>query len=158
MDVLKYDFESELEQGFKSLFSAANYALLIADDFVTNEIPDECILLTLQTGGAISENHKISDVGGHPDGIYDHFTATIEIQVKTHRVNINSPVDSRFKNRHNEIVANVRKIIEEIGSAELALHWGSVAPVMIMPSGTERENDESHKMSMLSYSAQFRVT
>lgn len=157
MDVLRYDFESELEQGFKALFDAAGFTLLIADNYADGEIPDEALLMTLTVGGAISDEHKKPDAGGHPDGIYNHYGANLEFEVRTHRVNADEPTDARFKNRHNELVANVRKLLEEIGSAELATHWGNVTPVMVLPSGTERENDESARMSMLSYSVQFRV-
>jgi hypothetical protein len=151
MDVIKYDFESALEQGFKSLFSAASFTLLIADDYEEGEIPDEALLLTVDVGGVIEEKRN-------SENIYDHYSASVEIETRTHRVNSTAATDARFKSRHNELVANARKLIEEIPQATIEANWAEVAPTQIMPSGTERENDESHRMTTLSYSVQFRVT
>ena len=78
MDVTNYDFESKLEQGFKSLFNTAGINLYIADD-VDGELPDEHVRLELSVGGAISDEHLKS-------GNYDNYGGSIDISIQTPRV------------------------------------------------------------------------
>lgn len=78
MDVTNYDFESKLEQGFKSLFNTAGINLYIADD-VDGELPDENVRLELSVGGAISDEHLKS-------GNYDNYGGSIDINIQTPRV------------------------------------------------------------------------
>lgn len=80
MDLEKYDFESALEQGFKSLFSANELALRVADDIEEGELPDECISLEINSGGPNSDEHL------NAEGNYDNYTGTVEIEIKSNRV------------------------------------------------------------------------
>ena len=70
MDLEKYDFESALEQGFKTLFDSNGLALRVADDVDEGELPDECIRLEINTGGPNSDEHL------NAEGAYDNYTRT----------------------------------------------------------------------------------
>ena len=78
MDVTNYDFESKLEQGFKSLFNTAGINLYIADN-VDEVLPDENVRFELSVGGVISDEHL-------KQGNYDNYGGSIEIQIQTPRV------------------------------------------------------------------------
>ena len=80
MDIEKYDFESALEAGFKTLFDAAGLALRVADDIGQGELPDERITLEIDTGGPISDEHQ------NAQGIYDNYAGTIAVEIHTPRV------------------------------------------------------------------------
>ncbi len=256
MDTINYDFESQLEQGFQTLFSSIGQTLYIADD-VDEKLPDEHIKLEINTGGPNSDEHL------NAAGVYDNYTGSIEIRIQTPRVPeqriledkytvsgagteavngdyvrngdsgglpaftlyesdgiteiynlwaINSddveylwvitstaigdnsisidvlydsgyvsdltPPSSGwtvsggaapapdvvrdgalFKSQHTYLVAITRKAIEEIDANILSTNWPSVlSPTKIKPTGTERENDEEHRATILSYELQFRLT
>ena len=78
MDVTNYDFESKLEQGFKSLFNTVGINLYIADD-VDGGLPNENVRLELSVGGAISNEHLSA-------GNYDNYGGSIDINIQTPRV------------------------------------------------------------------------
>ena len=262
MDIEKYDFESALEAGFKTLFDAAGLALRVADDIGQGELPDERITLEIDTGGPISDEHQ------NAQGIYDNYAGTIAVEIHTPRVpndqtaaaiqqidsdvytvygagtkdanglyvrNGNSadgnpaytlydsdgttalynmwsllkgtwyisssdiddidgltneavyahttpsptpsesgwvsadPLDTAptvskataqtgFRSRHRELVATVRKTLEEIDAAALATNWpGALSPTKITPTSTDRENDQDSQMTTLNYLLQFRI-
>ena len=153
MDILNYDFESKLEQGFKTLFTAAGAVALIADDVGEGELPDERITLEVVAGAAMSDEHLNSE------GIYDNYGGTLEVEIESPRV-VNDQVQTGagFKNRHRELVATVRKALEEIDAATLLEHWtDALSPTKIKPAGTDRENDKESQMTTLSYEMQFRI-
>ena len=154
MNLLSYDFESALEQGFKSLFSAAGVVLHVADDFEAGELPDEAVLLSMDTGGPNSDEHL------NAEGVYDNYTGSLDIEIRTARVTRGvGPTNPSFKNRQNELVATVRKILEEIDATALSTYWpGALAPTKIKPSGTERDSDSEYRTTVLSYQMQFRIT
>jgi hypothetical protein len=153
MDIINYDFESALEAGFKTLFDAAGLALRIADDIDEGELPDECITLEIDAGGPISDEHQNSA------GIYDNYAGTIAVEIHTPRVPIDQVATSAtFKNRHRELVATVRKTLEEIDATALSTNWsGALSPTKITPTGTDRENDKDSQKSTLNYAMQFRI-
>lgn len=153
MDIEKYDFESALEQGFKSLFDDAGLVLRIADDIGQGELPDECLKLEIDAGGPISDEHKNSE------NIYDNYGGTFTIEIQTPRVaNDQTAANPLFRNRHRELVATARKTLEEIDAAVLSTNWpGALSPTKITPSGTDRENDAESQMTTLTYAMQFRI-
>jgi hypothetical protein len=152
MNIENYDFESALEQGFKGLFDSAGLALSVPDD-IDLELGDESVMMQIDTGGPGSNEHL------NGAGEYDTYTGAIQIEVRTIRPSIDAPTNPLFKSRHNELVATIRKTMEEIGSAELAANWpDALSPIKIKPSNTQREIDDRYKISMLSYELQFRIT
>ncbi len=259
MNIQNYNFEGGLESGFKSLFSASDMELRIADDIDEGGLPDECVRFELDTGGPISNEHQ------NAAGEYDNYAGTFEIEIRTPRVGIDAPtpipVDSYivsgaglsavngtyirtgnsadgapvytlydvdgvtplyymwrmdtvvwnitstpidvisgaitqyyliqlgndtppldgwttndiyatdptptlaiadpiiFKNRHVELVAKTRQLLEEIGAIEISTHWPAAhAPTKIKPTGTSRETDAEFRITTLSYEMQFRIT
>ena len=63
-----------------------------------------------------------------------------------------------FRSRHRELVATVRKTLEEIDATALSTHWpDALSPTKITPSGTDRENDNDSQMTTLNYAIQFRI-
>jgi hypothetical protein len=153
MDVTNYDFESKLEQGFKSLFNTAGINLYIADD-VDGELPDENVRLELSVGGAISNEHLTA-------GNYDNYGGSIDINIQTPRVSGDQVAigEGQFASRHAELVAIARKTMEEIPAAVLTANWpNALSPTKITPTGTERDNDAESRSTTLSYSLQFRIT
>jgi hypothetical protein len=153
MDIEKYDFESALEAGFKTLFDAAGLALRVADDIGQGELPDERITLEIDTGGPISDEHQ------NAQGIYDNYAGTIAVEIHTPRVpNDQTAASGNFRSRHRELVATVRKTLEEIDAASLATNWpGALSPTKITPTSTDRENDQDSQMTTLNYLLQFRI-
>lgn len=153
MDIEKYDFESALEQGFKTLFDGAGLSLRIADDIGVGELPDERLTLEIDTGGPISDEHQNSE------GVYDNYGGTFTIEIYTPRVpNDQVQTNSVFRNRHRELVSTVRKTLEEIDATILLANWpGALSPTKITPSGTDRENDKDSQMTTLTYALQFRI-
>ena len=152
MDAIKYDFEYLIEKGYKDFFNANGLTLLTPDDYEDGDLPDECILINVTTGAAISDEYKAAG------NIYGHYSGSIEIEVRTHRLDSVAPTDARFSTRFNEILSNARKLMEETSASDLSTYWpDGIAPVRVIPSGTERENDESFRMVTLSYGLQFRV-
>lgn len=153
MEILNYDFESGLEQGFKTLFESANLAARIADDIGEGELPDERITIEAEPGAVISDEHL------NAEGNYNNYGGTITLEIHTPRVpNDQSPTDAGFKNRHRELVASVRKTLEEIDEATLATNWpDALSPTKIKPTGTTRENDKDSQMTTLTYELQFRI-
>ena len=154
MNVKLYDFESLLEQGFKTLFDTAQIELRIADDIDEGELPDERVTLELDVGGIISGEHIKSD-----EHVYNNYAGSIEVKVETPRVsNDQAPTDPDFKSRQAELVATARKTLEEITGALITTHWpDGVAPTKITPTGTQRDNDAKSRMTTLSYEVQFRI-
>ena len=152
MNITNYDFESKLEQGFKSLFKTAGINLYIADD-VDGELPDENVRLELSVGGAISGEHL-------NNGIYDNYGGSIDINIQTPRVsNDQISLTAGFASRHAELVAIARKAMEEMDVTALTANWpGALSPTKITPTGTERDNDAEHRSTSISYSLQFRIT
>jgi hypothetical protein len=153
MDLINYDFESTMEQGFKTLFNTAGIDLYIADD-VDGDLPDENVRLDLSVGGVISDEHLKDST------IYDNYGGALEIEIQTPRVADDQiPVAAGFISRHTELVATARKAIEEIDASILATNWpGALSPTKIKPSGTERDNDAEHRVTKLSYDLQFRIS
>jgi len=153
MDLINYDFESKLEQGFKTLFNTAGIDLYIADD-VDGDLPDENVRLDLSVGGVISDEHLKDST------IYDNYGGALEIEIQTPRVADDQiPVAAGFISRHTELVATARKAIEEIDASVLATNWpGALSPTKIKPTGTERDNDAEHRVTKLSYDLQFRIS
>ena len=153
MDIEKYDFESALEQGFKTLFDGAGLELRIADDIGQGELPDERMTLEIDTGGPISDEHK------NAANEYDNYGGTFTVEIHTPRVpNDQVATAAGFKNRHRELVATARKTLEEIDAATLLANWpGALSPTKITPSGTDRENDKESQMTTLTYALQFRI-
>ena len=256
MDLTYYDFESGLEQGFKTLLATANIELRIADDYAQGDLHDEFVTLEIDAGAPISDRHQNSS------GVYDNYSGSITIEVQTplassDQVTISptrdeynvtgagadaangvyvrngNSIDGRpaytlydsdettplfylwsdspnlwyitdtptdfippnsyyfissisatppetgwlvngfgeepaptvnastipaFKSRHSQLVATVRKSLEEIDAAILAKHWpGNLSPTQIIPTGTERSHEDQHRISALSYSIQFRI-
>lgn len=152
MDLEKYDFESALEQGFKSLFAADGIELRVADDLGEGELPDECLTLEVNPGGPISDDHLNSE------GIYDHYSGTFEVAIKSNRmVGDKVSTSSAIRSRHNQLVCRARKALEEVSASDLSSNWGDIVPLRITPSGTERENDNLSKVTTLSYELQFRI-
>ena len=80
MDIEKYDFESALEQGFKTLFDGAGLSLRIPDDIGQGELPDECLTLEIDAGGPISDEHQ------NAAGEYDNYSGTFTVEINTPRV------------------------------------------------------------------------
>ena len=151
MNIENYDFETALEQGFKTLFDEAGLALLVADD-VDFAIADEAITFQLDTGGPGSDEHL------NAAGEYDTYIGTIDIEIRTPRVTA-ATASAQFTNRQSELVATTRQLLEEIDGAKLALCWpGAISPTKIKPSGTQREIDQEFKFARLSYDMQFRIT
>jgi len=153
MDIEKYDFESALEQGFKTLFEGAGLALRIADDIGQGELPDERLTLEIDTGGPISDEHQ------NAAGEYDNYGGTFAVEINSPRVpNDQTAANPLFRNRHRELVATTRKTLEEIDAATLLTNWpGALSPTKITPSGTERENEKDSQMTTLTYAFQFRI-
>mgnify|MGYP003652734868 CR=1 FL=1 len=154
MNTTYYDFESALEAGFKTLFDAAGLALRVADDIGEGELPDECLMLEIDTGSPISNQHQ------NNDGIYDNYGGTFTVTIETPRVPGDqvATIGSGFKNRHRELVARSRKTLEEIDAGSLLANWpGALSPTKITPSGSERENDKDSQITTLSYAFQFRI-
>ena len=153
MDLINYDFESAMEQGFKTLFNTAGIDLHIADD-VDDDLPDENVRLDLSVGSVISDEHLKDST------IYDNYGGALEIEIQTPRVADDQiAVAVGFTSRHTELVATARKAIEEIDAAVLATNWpGALSPTKIKPTGTERDNDAEHRVTKLSYDLQFRIT
>ena len=79
MDTINYDFESQLEQGFQSLFESIDKRLYTADD-LDGELPNEHIKIEIDTGGPNSNEHL--NAGGQ----YNNYTGSIEIVIQTPRV------------------------------------------------------------------------
>lgn len=154
MDILNYDFESKLEQGFKTLLTSVELAPRIADDVGQGELPDESIRLDVVAGAVISDEHQ------NAEGIYDNYGGTLEVVITSPRVSGDQVATiAGFKNRHRELVATVRKTIEEIDETVLSTNWpGALSPTKITPSGTDRDNDKESQMTTLSYALQFRIT
>ena len=153
MDILKYDFESALEQGFKTLFATAGAVARIADDVGQGELSDESITLEVVSGAVHSDERQ------NNEGIYDNYAGTLEVVITSPRV-VNDQVATTagFKNRHRELVGTVRKTLEEIDASVLLTNWpDAIAPTKITPSGTDRENDKESQMTTLSYALQFRI-
>ena len=154
MNTTYYDFESGLEQGFKSLFADADLTLRIADDIGEGELPDECLRLEIDTGGPISAEYQ------NAAGIYDNYAGTFTVVIDTPRVSGDQAATSGsgFRNRHRELVARTRKTLEEIDNDILLANWpGALSPTKITPSGTDRENDSKSMQTTLSYAFQFRI-
>ncbi len=154
MNVKLYDFESLLEQGFKTLFDTAQIELRIADDVDEGELHDERVTLELDVGGVISGEHIKAD-----ERVYNNYAGTIDVKVETPRVpNDQVPTDPNFKSRQAQLVATARKTLEEITEALIATHWpDGVAPTKITPTGTQRDNDAKSRMTVISYEVQFRI-
>lgn len=154
MDLEFYDFESGLEQGFKSLFESAGLAVRIADDVDEGEFPDECLTLEVDAGGVNSDEHLNSD------GAYDNYTGELTVEIKSNRVSGDrASTDSTIRTRHAQLVAMTRKALEEIDNATISTNWPNLhAPTKIKPTGTERENDKISRMTTLNYELQFRIT
>jgi|TARA_R110000744_G_scaffold301140_1_gene410255 hypothetical protein len=153
MDIENYDFESKLEQGFKTLFNTNGINLHIAED-VDGDLPDENVRLDLSVGGVNSNEHLKDST------IYDNYSGALEIEIQTPRVSDDQiPVAAGFSSRHAELVATARKAIEEIDAAVLLANWpGALSLTKIKPTGTERDNDAEHRVTKLSYDLQFRIT
>lgn len=152
MNIEKYDFEGGLERGFKALFEASNVALITADD-IDLSIGNEAVTMQIDTGGPGSDEHLNSD------GEYDIYTGSLDIEVRTLRVSNDQPTNSVFKNRHVELVANARQLLEEIGATEISTYWPDAhAPTKIKPTSTQREVDHEFRYTRLSYEMQFRIT
>ena len=79
MDLINYDFESAMEQGFKTLFNTAGIDLHIADD-VDDDLPDENVRLDLSVGSVISDEHLKDST------IYDNYGGALEIEIQSPRV------------------------------------------------------------------------
>jgi hypothetical protein len=152
MNIENYDFESVLEQGFKSLFAASDIELTIADD-VDLAISDEAITMQIDAGGPGSDEH-LNDAGE-----YDIYTGSIEIEVRTLRASIDTVTNSAFKSRQSELVAGTRQLLEEIDANALSTYWGgAISPTKIKPNGTQRDIDHEFRYTRLSYEMQFRIT
>jgi len=154
MNTTYYDFESGLEQGFKTLFAGADLTLRIADDIGEGELPDECLRLEIDAGGPTSDEHQ------NAAGIYDNYAGTFSVVIDTPRVSGDQTATSGsgFRNRHRELVARARKTLEEIDATILSTNWpGALSPTKITPSGTDRENDAKSMQTTLSYAFQFRI-
>jgi uncharacterized protein YbaA (DUF1428 family) len=151
MDILNYDFESALEQGFKTLL--AETAARIADDVGEGELTDERVTVEVVAGAVISDEHQ------NAANIYDNYGGTLTVDIHSPRVpNDQVATGAGFKNRHRELVATVRKTLEEIDASVLSTNWpGALSPTKITPSGTDRENDKDSQMTTLTYSLQFRI-
>ena len=154
MNLKLYDFESLLEQGFKTLFDTAQIELRIADDIDEGELPTERVTLELDVGGIISGEHIKSD-----EHVYNNYAGTIDVKIETPRVsNDQAPTDPDFKSRQAQLVATARKALEEITAALITTHWpDGVAPTKVTPTGTQRDNDAKSRMTVLSYEVQFRI-
>ena len=85
MNIQNYNFEGGLEIGFKSLFSASDMELRVADDIDEGGLPDECVRFELDAGGPISNEHQ------NASGEYDNYSGTFEIEIRTPRVGIDAP-------------------------------------------------------------------
>jgi hypothetical protein len=254
MDLTYYDFESGLEQGFKTLLAAANIELRIADDYAQGDLHDEFVTLEIDAGAPISDRHQ------NNSGVYDHYSGSISIEVQTPLASSDQTITAptrdeynvagagtaatngvyvrngnsengkaaytqydtdgttalyhiwsltnlfwyitstaidedpatilyfvpngdatppesgwlvigdapapavtastipAFRSRHSQLVATVRKTLEEIDAALLAKHWpGELSPTQIIPTGTERSHEDQQRMTALSYSIQFRI-
>jgi hypothetical protein len=153
MDILNYDFESALEQGFKTLLESIELAPRIADDVGEGELPDESITLEAAAGAVMSDERQ------NAEGIYDNYAGKLEVVITSPRVSEGDvATNSGFKNRHRELVATVRKTLEEIDASVLSTNWpNALSPTKITPSGTDRENDKESQMSTLTYVLQFRI-
>ena len=153
MDILNYDFESALEAGFKTLFDAAGLALRVADDADEGELPDERITLEIDSGGPISDEHL------NAERVYDNYAGTIAVEIHTPRVaNDQTATSGNFRSRHRELVATVRKTLEEMPQSVLDANWpDALSPTKITPTGTDRENDKDSQMTTLNYAMQFRI-
>lgn len=152
MNIENYDFESVLEQGFKSLFDASNIELTIADD-VDLPISDEAITMQIDAGGPGSDEHL------NAAGEYDIYTGSIEIEVRTLRASIDTVTNPAFKSRQTELVASTRQLLEEIDANALSTYWGgAISPTKIKPIGTQRDIDAEFRSTRLSYEMQFRIT
>ena len=152
MDLINYDFESQIEQGFQTLFDSIGKKLYTADD-VDGELPNEHIKLEIDTGGPNSNEHL------NAGGVYDNYTGSIEVTIQTPRVADDQvTITAGFKSRHAELVAITRKTLEEIDATVLSTNWpNALSPTKIKPSGTERDNDAEHRTTVLSYELQFRI-
>jgi len=118
MDLINYDFESALESGFVKLFEGSTVDLRIADDIDEGKIPDECVMLELDVGGAVGDQHQ------NVSGNYNQYSGTLQLTVRTPRVSGDQvAVTAGFKSRHTELVARSRKLLEEIDSADLTANW-----------------------------------
>ena len=153
MDILNYDFESAIEQGFKTLLTSVELAPRIADDVGEGELHDESITVEVVAGAVISDEHQ------NAEGIYDNYGGTLTIEIMTPRV-VSDQVQtiSGFKNRHRELVATVRKTLEEMPNSVISTNWpDAIAPTKITPSDTGRDNDKDSQTTTLSYALQFRI-
>ena len=117
MDLINYDFESAMEQGFKTLFKTAGIDLYIADD-VDGDLPDEHVRIELSVGGVMSNEHLKDST------IYNNYSGAIEIEIQTPRVADDQvALAFGFTSRHAELVATARKAIEEIDERGLCTNW-----------------------------------
>ena len=153
MDLINYDFEGGLEPGFKNLFAAAGIKILIDDDLPKGDLPDERILLEVNAGEVISEDHV------NAANEYDNYNGTIDVEIQTLRVTGDKvPLSAGFKSRHAELRAKVRQQLEEISESDISTYWpGAQAPVRITPSDTDRQTDEKYRTTTLTYTMQFRI-
>ena len=121
MNTTYYDFESGLEQGFKSLFAGADLELRIADDIGEGELPDECLRLEIDTGGPISDEHQNSA------GIYDNYAGTFTVVIDTPRVSgdqtatsgsgFRTGIGSLWRVRARHLRKSTRQYFRRIGPA-----------------------------------------
>jgi hypothetical protein len=99
MDLINYDFESKLEQGFKALFNTNGINLYIADD-IDGDLPDENVRLDLSVGGVISNEHLKDST------IYDNYSGALEIEIQTPRVSDDQVApETRFAGDDSYIVS-----------------------------------------------------
>lgn len=151
MNVENFDFESTLEQGFKSLFDEAGVDVIVSDD-IDYEITEEAVLFSV---------NATSPVGNHlnGEGNYDLYSGVLELEVRTLRSNLTAPDNPVFKSRQTELVAKSRKILEEIDQSKITTHWGgATAPTIVKPANTTREVDSQFRYTRLSYELQFRIS
>ena len=135
MELINYDFESAIEGGFAKLFAASNIDLRIADDIDEGELPDECVLLQLDAGGALGEQHQ------NAAGEYDHYSGTLDVTIKTPRVSGDQvAVQEGFKSRHTELVARTRQLLEEITADDITANWLDGNSYIVSGAGTTAAN------------------
>tara|TARA_R110000744_G_scaffold90984_10_gene176616 strand:- start:3644 stop:4102 length:459 start_codon:yes stop_codon:yes gene_type:complete len=152
MNVENYDFEEMIEQGFSSLFLNSSLTLTASDD-IDNEMPQDSILVAVNAGSPMSDGHLSAT------GQYNHYTGTLEFEIRSLRSSLTQPVNPAFKSRHTEKVASTRKLVEEISALELSTYWDrAVSPIIISPANTQRDVDSQFRYTRLSYSIQFRIT
>jgi len=135
MELINYDFESAIEGGFAKLFAASNIDLRIADDIDEGELPDECVLLELDSGGALGEQHQ------NAAGEYNHYSGTLDLTIRTPRVSGDQVATTAgFKSRHTELVARTRQLLEEIDSADITANWLDRDSYTVSGAGTTAAN------------------